>query len=224
MFDKWPYQTDKVALLPYERKNLVFPDDLLYKAYLKTKEQNLLEVAFPGIPDINFDKFMGCMLRNATQVYTVKNGDEPITAGLCFVYNVDGEPGARMAHFGFWFFREWQAKRETRDLVWLCLAYWFLELKIDILYGVTLASNHLAKNFSRNFGFINHGVMPEFLCRGDHRVDANVVSLRKSDFVPRFDVWHKKKLAEMNNGQHQGRNVIDSKEREGHRSGFDAEF
>ncbi len=67
-----------------------------------------------------------------------------------------------MATFGFNFFKEYWGKEEIRDLVMLGLAYWFRELKVDVLHGITLEDNFLARNFSRRFGFLDVCVIQNF--------------------------------------------------------------
>ena len=194
MIDNWEYQTDKVAVIPYPS----WPnrDGLLGHLYLRTKQDDLLDTVFCGMSGIDFDRFVTYLSRKdiPAQIYCLQEEGKPfIPIGYCFLHSVDGADGARFAMFGFCFFKEYWGREELRDLVWLCLAYWFHAIKVDILYGITLKDNFLARNFSRIFGFEEEAVLRKFLYRQGKRTDARVVLLEKENFQPLYQSWLAKK-------------------------------
>ena len=187
MIAGWKYQTEKTALVPYDKAWPAFPDGLLGHLYLRAKEDNLLATTFCGMPTPNFDSFVSYLSGKGVlvQIYCLQGEDGALTpAGFCFLHGVDGPDGARMAMFGFCFFREYWGRTEVRELVWACLAYWFEVIKVDVLYGITRLDNFLARNFSRNFGFREIAVLPKFLYSGGVRTDARLVLLERSSFIP----------------------------------------
>jgi RimJ/RimL family protein N-acetyltransferase len=191
----WPYQTDKVALIPYDKAWPVFPDGVLGHLYLRTKQDRLAETVFCGGETFSFDWFVSFFAdtrKTVSQIYCLKNGAELIPIGYCWVSAASGRDGARRAPFGFLFFREYWGRPELRDLVMLCLAYWFEVLKIDVLHGFTLADNFLAQNFARRFHFTEVGTVPKLLHRQGDLTDARVVMLEKDTFEPRLKAWRER--------------------------------
>lgn len=184
MSTDWKYQTNEVYLAPYTKALSDQYDGLLGHLYLRTKQDGLLSTAFPGLPQINFDKFVSYLSgpKVVLQIYYLK-GDPMLPVGYCYLYNIDGEPENRLAEFGFCFFREYWFPKITTPLGWLCIAYWLEEMKVDILYGATLTANRLARIYCRKFGFEELGDFPKFLRSAEGRVDATIVVLEKHKFM-----------------------------------------
>lgn len=192
MIPNWTYQTEKVALIPYDRAWPIFPDGLLGHLYLRTKQDGLLDTVFCGCDPIDFDWVVGYLgSRKVTmQIYCLQEeGKPPTPVGYCYVMGIGGRDGARKATFGFTFFKEYWGRPELRDLVTLGLAYWMKELKIDVLHGITLRDNFLARNFARKFGFSEVATIPKFLYRQGELTDARVVMLSREEFEPRWQEW-----------------------------------
>jgi RimJ/RimL family protein N-acetyltransferase len=180
----WKYQTESTALIPYNKAWPVFPDGLLGHLYLRSKQDNLIGTVF-NTKGMEFDAFVTYMASDKViaQIYCLQEGDQLTPIGYCFLHSVDGDDGCRLALFGFCFFREYWGRTMVRDLVWMCLDYWFHVLKVDVLYGITRKDNFLARNFSRNFGFKEIAVLPKFLYSGGVRVDARLVLLERNLFT-----------------------------------------
>jgi len=191
----WEYQTDEVAVVPYVSGAANFPDGILGHLYLRTKEDGLLETVWAGLPGIQFDSFISQLSSNKVVLQIYYAFDPPLTpVGYCFLYQVDGEPSQRLAQFGFCVFKNFWAKKQTRDCIWLCLAYWFEVMMVDILYGATEADNYLARNFSRHFGFKELCVAPKFLRSANGRKDGCIVFLEKERFLPLLEEWRKRNI------------------------------
>lgn len=195
MIANWAYQTKDVALIPYDRAWPIFPDGVLGHLYLRTKQDGLLDTVFCGHDPVDFDWFVGYLGSKAAtmQVYCLQEEGQPLTPiGYCWIIQPGGKDGAREAKFGFTFFKEYWGRRELRDLVMLGIGYWMNTLKIDVLHGFTLKDNHLARNFSRRFGFKEVGILPKFLYRQGELTDATVVMLDRETFEPRMEQWRAK--------------------------------
>lgn len=185
----WEYQTSDVALIPYDRKWPVFGDGVLAHLYMKAKQSGRFETVFG---DIGFDEFMKYMTRPglALQIYSFKTGATLTPAGMCWIDEVTGRDGARRAMFGFLFFPgDRKSARMIADLGWLGVAYWFYELKVDTLYGITMATNKPALNFSRRYGFVETGIFPRFLYRNRELTSAIVVLQDRQSFEPLYQRW-----------------------------------
>lgn len=185
----WAYQTDKVMLVPYTKAWPVFPDGLLGHLYLRTKQDDRLDTIFDT--GIDFDGFVSYFAKKTTvmQVYALKQGETLTPAGYCWLDDVVGREGARRAMFGLCFFKEYRGLPEVADLGWLCLKYWFTELKVDVLFGVTMEGNLQAKNFARRFGFEEIAIAPKFLYRQGDLTGARLVLLNKEKFEPLYEQW-----------------------------------
>lgn len=185
----WPYQTEKTMLVPYSKSWKVFPDGLLGHLYLRTKQDERLEMIFDT--GMDFDGFVSYFAKKtvAMQVYAMKEGPDLIPAGYCWVDDVVGRDGARRAVFGLCFFKEYRGRREVADLGWQSLKYWFTELKIDVLFGITMESNLQARNFARRYSFKEIGVMEKFMYRQGNLTSGRLVMLDRETFEPRYQRW-----------------------------------
>ncbi len=187
----WKYQTDQVYLAPYTEELAHNQDGLLGHLYLRTKQDGLLEVAFPGLPNLHMDKFVSYLTgpKVVLQIYYVKSGTAMTPVGYCYLYNVDGKERSRLAEFGFCFFREYWGQKAVTELGWLCIAYWFEALKVDILFGATRVDNRLASIFARKYGFEEEAVLRKFLNCGDHRCDARIMVCERDKFLK---LWYER--------------------------------
>jgi hypothetical protein len=168
----------------------VFPEGILGALYMETINSGVKDIVFwGGVKLIDFDGFVAFMSSSKViaQIYSVREGETVKAVGYCFLHEVDGVDGARRSFFGFCFFKDYWGKREVRDLIWLSLAYWFYECRIDVLYGITLSDNYLARNVARKFGFREMAALPQFLYRQEKLADATLVMLNKHTFTPLYE-------------------------------------
>lgn len=185
-FDSYQYQTDKVLLLPYKDHRHVFPDDLFVHLYAHMLKDQTLDTVFAGMPQVTLNRFVAYLSKQPVVIYLIKPND---VVGFGWITQSEGIDGARKASFGFTFFRKYWGTELVRDLCWLSLAWWFHELRVDILYATSLKKNRLAINFSRNFGFSHVGVLPMFFEKDGALVDGTLIYLKRSDFDPRYESW-----------------------------------
>lgn len=180
----WPYQTKDCVLLPLQNTALFqFPEDFLVSLYYRMVAQDLLRTFLPGMPGMNLYRFVKYF---ADKPMVVSLGKPKYNvAGIGWIYESDGRDGCRKAGFGFGFFRESWGKQLVRDSANLALDWWFTGLKIDVLFGVTLASNRLASNFAKNLGFTHVGVLPRWFVTESGFEDARLVTLTKDQFLGR---------------------------------------
>src|SRR5882762_6240918 len=181
---KHQYQNDQVVLLPYLKTPGVFPDDLWPRIHARLMDDGTVSTIFPGMGMFSAQDLDRHMKRQPAVLYVIK----PDTlVGFGWITQSEGPDGARKAAFGFAFFRSTWGTALVRDLCFLSLAWWFEELKIEILYGSLLKTNRMATNFSRNFGFKDVGDLPMFFVVGGKLVDGHLICLKKSDFMPRYE-------------------------------------
>jgi hypothetical protein len=189
----WSYQTDRVFLTPYDSAwtgTQVIPH-VLSAIWLRLREDDLLDTVFPGMGDLGHDAVVSMLSKRTVQLLWKRFKEGPIALiGFSFIDSADGVDGARKAMFGFAFFKEYWGTIERYQATHLMLAYWFSVLKIDVLFGITLRSNRLARNLARKFGCVELADVPRFLYCNGELADATLVMLEKESFAPLFNAWH----------------------------------
>ncbi len=102
-----------------------------------------------------------------------------------------GVDGARAVMCGFAFFKNAGKRTSARDLGKLGLAYWFLDMQVDVIHGVMLESNIRGRNYAAHLGFRECAIVPKY--HYDHEkgelVGARVMVIEKNDFIPGFEEW-----------------------------------
>jgi len=191
VIENYEYRTQEVMLVPYAKATRAhLPEDLLVSLYCRTRDERLMETAFPGIQMdlVGFIQFMGA---RAVQILCVRDEDGVLKlAGYGLIVQAEGVDGARTARFGFNFFRQWHGTRQARDLGMFLIAFWMKELRVDVLYGTTLKSNRLAQNFGRRrFGFRVLCDLPKFFSCDGRLTDGTLVVLEKQDFMEYYTAW-----------------------------------
>jgi hypothetical protein len=196
--ETWKYKSSTTVMVPYRQERTeFFPQDFLVSIYCRLLEEKLVDIIFPGMNFTHLNQFVNymsspghpvlfCFLKTETGITT--------TAGFGYITESNGKDGARNAGFGFGFFRDHWGTQEARTLSYFMLAWWIIELKIDVLLGSTLKANGLARNFSKNFGFTFVGDIPKLFFRHDELEDASLVVLEKENFLPIYEEWRKLNL------------------------------
>lgn len=178
----WPYCNDKVHLALYVdgTKSPLFSNEFLFFLYSQCKRDKILNILFPGKPDITPAWFVSYLKDRTVLVGITKPTFE--IAGFAFLYEVEGSGEALKATVGFAFFKKWWGSSEIKDISRFALSWWFNEAKLKIIFGTTLWRNRLAWKFAREMGFSSLGKIPMFFCRNGSFEDAHLVYLKEEDF------------------------------------------
>ena len=190
------YGTKTLQVCPCMKGTPVYRDGMLPYLYTRTREEGNIQATFCG-DDLNMDAFVAFFEKRKTlQVLcTVENDKTLKPAGFSWVDMPKGIDGARSVSCGFCFFRE--ARLVARDLARLAVAYCLIDLKVDVIFGVQLVTNIPALNFSRRLGFREACVVPKYLYADGALVDARVMILEGTDWLPGFEKWFaEKKIVE----------------------------
>lgn len=182
------YQTADLAVVPYMEGSPIYRDGVLPHLYYKTKEEGNLEKVFHE-DGFNLDKFVTFFEKRKTLqcLCHVREDKTLIPVGYCWVDNPSGVDGQRGVLCAFCFFKD--AKRTARDLGRLGLAYWFMDLRIDIVHGVILDWNTPAVNYAKHLGFKEVAYVPKWKYVKEKLTGVRVVQLEASDYLPGFDNW-----------------------------------
>lgn len=183
------YQTEEVLLLPLSGKHRhLFPPDLYERLHEQLVSDGTLETVFTGMPDAaDINAWKGYIDQQPVVLYIIKPDR---LVGFGWITQVQGIPGQRKGAFGFVFFKSAWGTQKVRDLCWLSLRWWTVEMDVQILYATSLKTNRLAVNFAlKNFGFQKIGTLPMFFLQGRQLVDAVLIYLKKTDFDPLYERW-----------------------------------
>jgi hypothetical protein len=183
------YETDLIKLgLYWDGEGSLCPEETLVTLYFKTKKQGLLARSFPAMgKSVTLNKFVS-YLSTRPMVFGVDKVKGEVV-GYAYIAEEQVAKCGRKAHGGFVIFREFWGSSYLRNFCKLVLHYWFVALKIDVLYGTVDARNKLALRFDEALGFKVVGHLPKFLIHDDGFHDAIIVVLEKEDFVSNFESY-----------------------------------
>lgn len=180
----WPYQDSNGLLLPFDQSNPgQYGHGLIPALYAQMEKDGLLEVCLPGVTDLSLAGLFRVLDSKPIVVGLAKPGYD--CAGIGWLYGVEGQEGARKAFMGFLFFRDHWGTPVVRSLARQALRYWFVDLKVDVLYGATLKTNRLARNFGKKLGFRELTDLPRWFSRNGEFQDGTLVMLAKEQFLAR---------------------------------------
>lgn len=184
------YGTRDLQVVPYMVGSPVYRDGVLSVLYNATKEENKLAQTFCG-DVMNHDEFVAFFQKRKTmQVLCRVEGNRDLKpVGYSWVDLARGVDGARAVMCGFCFFRRAIWRHAALDLARLGLAYWFMDLKIDVLHGVMLSSNRVAIRFAESLGFEWVARVPNYHFHEGKLVEATVTMIQKESFLPDFEAW-----------------------------------
>jgi hypothetical protein len=182
----WKYKTERVTLLPYTQDTM--PEALLPSFFHLLKKEGTSRFTFPEAQDLTLAEFMHQMYGKPL-LLGVSSVEDKIL-GFGWLWDVKGQPEARIANVGFACFRDgWgkrldpDAGRDIREIARLALGWWFCEAGVEVLYGAVLQKNRLAQKFAIEVGFKRLTTLPKFLLHDGKRADAALFCAERDVFM-----------------------------------------
>jgi RimJ/RimL family protein N-acetyltransferase len=184
------YGTPELQLVPYMEGTPVYKDGLLSTLYYNTRDEGKLAAVFCG-DVMNHDQFVAFFEKRKTlQILCEVSEDKTLnTVGYSWVDLPRGVDGAKAVMCGFCFFKGASKRTSARDLGRLGLAYWFMDLQVDVVHGVMLESNIPGRNYAAALGFREVAIVPKYHFHEGQLVSARVMMIEKNDFLPGFEDW-----------------------------------
>ena len=182
------YQTKELAVVPYMPGTPAYNDGVLPDLYLRTKAEGNIERVFHE-DGFGMDAFVAHFhkLKTLQLLCRVKDDKTLVPMGYCWVDMPSGVDGSRSAIAAFCFFKE--ARRVCLDLGRLGIAYWVIDLCIDILHGVILDWNLPAVHYAERLGFRQVARVPNWRYVNGLMTGVRVMQMEKADFLPGFNEW-----------------------------------
>ena len=185
------YIGERTILLPFSPSQEPFNtaespmQDLLSVLYQRTKDDGLLELLFIGDRAPSKDKFIWMLYTKPVVVAFLKptDGSTPQPIGFGWLLEVEERGGWRKANLAVVFFKKWWGTVELKEVSRLALRWWFVELGVNSLWGVTLTRNRMAQRFGVEMGMRHVATLPKFLLRDAGPEDAEMFYLEREEFL-----------------------------------------
>lgn len=154
-----------LAIVPYSPRSGVLRENDLLALYDRLKQEDLFPVVFHENPELTPIEFLNFFAnpRNLLIMYAVKEQENFEPAGLAWLSEVTNcQDTLTRATGSFVFFKKYQSQQYTGPLAHRTLDYWFNQLHIDTIIGLTPENNRLASTFIKRVGFREIGRVPQF--------------------------------------------------------------
>jgi RimJ/RimL family protein N-acetyltransferase len=184
------YGTPELQLVPYMEGTPVYRDGVLSTLYYSTRDEGKLAATFCG-DVMGHDQFVSFFEKRKTMqcLCEVEEDKTLKIVGYSWVDLPRGVDGARAVMCGFCFLNGASKRTSARDLGRLGLAYWFEDMRIDVVHGVMLESNIPGRNYAASLGFKDVAVVPKYHFHEGGLVSARVMMIEKNDFLSVFEEW-----------------------------------
>lgn len=184
------YGTKTLQVVPYMPGTPVYIDATMPHVYAQLREEEKVTDMFCG-EFKSLDEFISYFhaLKTAQILCRVKEDLRLEPVGISWVMLPRGVDGARVAQCGFAFFGGSGRSEDSRSLARLGVAYFFEDLRIDVLHGVQVKENLMARNFAQNIGFEEVAIVPKWHFIAGELWDARILMLEKESWMPGFEAW-----------------------------------
>lgn len=181
-------RNDKM-FLPYTPKIVSFKEDVLVDIYKRLKNENLYEIIFHDNPQMTFNQFISFFSSELVSLsfFCVLENEVEYPAGMCWLTdfaNIDNR--GKRANGSFVFFKDFQKPNYTNDFGKMALDFWFHELGVSVISGLTPSDNRSAMIYIKRLGFIESGRIPNYTILNGNICDGVITYLERSAFEKRY--------------------------------------
>ena len=156
-------------------------------AWQKLHAEDLYKVVFhenPAMPLAQFVFFFSQQTVALQLCLDMREENEPRLAGMVWLADITDLSTHRRATGSFVFFKDYQTPRWTTQFARMTLDYWFMDLNVGLLIGVTPEPNRAARAFSvRNLKVNYSFTLPQYTTYDGKRADAKVIVLTKEKYL-----------------------------------------
>lgn len=172
--------TCRPAIFPYFAEREQWPPDTLNGVYRKLKEQDVLaDLLHEGV--VEEDEFVK-FIHDNTLSYLFFDMTENKIAGIAWYDMVEEGECLKKGRGSFAFFREYWDPKLTEAFGMLFLSHGFGMVGLDLIYGITPASNKLAVKYAERLGFVYGATIPQFCSRRGELTDAMLCTMNSKTF------------------------------------------
>ncbi len=176
--------TCKPSVFPYFAERESWPPDTLNLIYRKLVAEDILPdlVHEKGISEEDFVRFVD----EDTLPYLFVDLTTNQIAGIAWYDAVEEGDCLRKARGSFAFFKEYWHPTVTEAFGLMFLSHGFNVLGYDVIYGITPASNKLAKRYCERIGMVYQSTIPNFTSRRGELTDSMICTMTREQFNARL--------------------------------------
>lgn len=152
-------------LAPYVLNEGMITPDILVTIFNRLKSEDLFRIVFHDNPGMNLLDVMTFFSHPtvALQVMMITEGDKiKDMAGIAWLSGLEAYGDRQRAVGSFCAFTDYQNSDMTDPMAKFVLEYWFKCLNLDIVVGMTPATNVLAVRFIKRIGFLEICRIPNY--------------------------------------------------------------
>jgi RimJ/RimL family protein N-acetyltransferase len=184
--ESFNYIREDKILLPYLPGKIDFKEDVLVDIYNKLKEQNLYNVVFHDNSKMTFNQFISFMSSPniAVAFFCINENGIELPVGICWLTDINtSENKIKRANGSFVFFTEYQSPRYTTSFGKMALSFWFEQLNVDVVTGLTPSMNRSALIYIKRIGFKELGRLPRYTILSGDICDGVITYMSKDMFL-----------------------------------------
>jgi RimJ/RimL family protein N-acetyltransferase len=184
----YKFRRGNLLLLPYMPRGGVFAEKTLIDLHARLHDEGLWPIVFhedTGISLLQFMNFFSdgkCLLQILA---TMDDNDHLVDiAGMAWIADVCTCAGILTRGVGsFAYFKGYQTPAFSSQFGEMILDYWFNQLKLDTIVGVTPEPNRAALVYVKRLGFKEFGSLPKYTTYEGKVADGVVTSMSKEDWL-----------------------------------------
>lgn len=183
---EYEFVRGNLMLMPYSATAGVLNEEALITLYNKLRSEGLWDIVFHEDTGVNLIKFLnffsgGQALLQVLAITDNKGSFQP--AGMAWVADVCVCGGVlNRATGSFLFFKEFQRPMYTDQFAEMIMEYWYEQLGLDIVVGVTPEPNRPALLYVKRAGFKEVGRIPNYTTLNGKVVTGIITSMTKEEY------------------------------------------
>ena len=174
-----------LMLSPYVKGGL-FKEEALYILYNRLRSEDLWSVVFHENTEMSLLEFMNFFSHGncSLQILSIVNNDTVVDfAGMAWLTDMAVcQNVLTRASGSFGFFKEYQKPMYTDQFSDMILEFWFEQMKIDTLIGMTPEPNRSALLYIKRIGFKEVARLPQYTTYKNEVVTGVVTMMTKDDY------------------------------------------
>lgn len=138
---------------------------MMVDVWARMHREELYGIVFHENPKMSLAQFIQFFSRDNVLVQLcvdVSNPLDPHIAGMVWLADFEQLPSHRRGVGSFLFFKDYWSPRWTTTFGKMALDYWFNDLKLDCLLGLTPKLNRAAQRYSRRLGIRYIAELPNY--------------------------------------------------------------
>jgi RimJ/RimL family protein N-acetyltransferase len=184
---EYQFKRGNLLLLPYDPRVGVYKEDALIDVYKRLKQEDLWDIVFHEDSGVTMLKFMNFFSdgRSLLQVLAISDGKNIVDiVGMAWISDITTCGGILTRGVGsFLFFKDYQKPHFTDLLGEMIIEYWFTQLGLDVVVGVTPLPNRAALIYAKRTGFKEVGRLPHYTTFKGEVVTGVVTSMTKQEYL-----------------------------------------